>query len=73
MADEPFWADDWLDRVAAGELTMSQRTMTIVEARGGLPPVVTAARARGVHLVQPTDDTGKVLIAASRKPFVTLC
>ena len=73
MTDEPFWADEWLDRVAAGELTMSQRAMRVVEAKGGLERVIAAAKARGVHLVQLTDDTGKVLIAASVEPFEVLC
>ena len=70
---EPFWADAWLDGVASGAATMSQRAMTTIEAKGGLEPVVAAARQRGVHLCQLTDDTGKVLIAASRHPFVSLC
>lgn len=73
MTEQPFWADDWLNRVAAGELTMSQRAMTVVEAKGGVEPVIAAAKARGVHLVQLTDDTGKVLIAASVEPFTVLC
>ncbi len=73
MADESFWAEAWLDRVAAGELTMSQRAMSVVEARGGLELVVAAAQGSGLHLLQLTDDTGKVLIAASRAPFVVLC
>ena len=73
MAEQPFWADDWLDRVAAGELTMSQRAMSVIEAKGGLEPVIAAAQARGVHLVRLTNDAGKVLIAASREPFEVLC
>ena len=73
MNDEPFWAEAWLDSVASGEATMSQRAMTTIDARGGLDAVIAAATARGVHLVQLTDDKGKVLIAASREPFVTLC
>ncbi len=73
MTDQSSWADAWLDRVRSGELTMSQRAMTVIEAKGGLDPVIAAARARGVHLVQLTDDTGKVLIAASVEPFVVLC
>lgn len=70
---DPFWADAWLDSVAAGELTMSQRAMTTVAAKGGIEPVIAAASARGVHLCLLTDDSGKVLIAASRHPFVALC
>ena len=73
MTDQPFWADEWLDRVAAGELTMSQRAMSVIEAKGGLEPVIAAATVRGVHLVQLTDDTGKTLIAASLEPFKVLC
>ena len=73
MSDEPFWADAWLDGVASGAATMSQRAMTTVEAKGGVAPVVAAARLRGVHLLRLTGDTGKVLIAASREPFEVLC
>lgn len=67
------WAEAWLDEVVSGKLTMSQRAMTTVEGTGGLAPVIAAAKARGLHLVQLTDDKGKGLIAASREPFVTLC
>ncbi len=73
MTEQSFWADAWLDGVASGAATMSQRALTTIEAKGGLEPVVAAARARGVHLCQLTDDTGKVLIAASQHPFVALC
>ena len=73
MTDQVFWAAAWLDSVASGAATMSQRAMTTIEAKGGLAPVIAAARARGVHLCQLTDDSGKVLIAASQHPFVNLC
>lgn len=73
MDDEPFRADAWLDDVAAGRLAMSQRAMTTVAARGGIARVIAAATVRGVHLLRLTDDMGKVLIAASRKPFEVLC
>lgn len=64
---------DWLSSVTSGEATMSQRGVRWVEAQGGLDAVIDAAKARGVHLVQLTDDTGKVLIAASLHPFKALC
>ncbi len=70
---DPHWADAWLDKVVSGKLTMSQRAITTIDGTGGLAPVIAAAKARGVHLVQLTDDKGKGLIAASREPFVTLC
>jgi hypothetical protein len=70
---DPHWADAWLDDVASGVLTMSQRALSTIEAKGGLAPVIVAAQARGLHLVQLTDDTGKTLVAASREPFITLC
>lgn len=73
MTDNADWAAEWLDAVASGAATMSQRAMTTVAARGGLEPLIAAARARGVHLVKLTDDKGKGLIAASREPFETLC
>jgi len=67
------WISRWLDAVASGEATMSQRAMTSIEANGGIKAVVKAARSKGVHLVKLTDDKGKILVAASREPFSTLC
>ena len=67
------WIDRWIDAVAAGEATMSQRKKSSINAHGGLDAVIKAARAKGVHLVQLTDDKGDVLVAASRDPFETLC
>ena len=72
-ADEA-WFAKWLDAVAAGSATMSQRARTSIDAHGGIEAAVAAAQARGVHLVQLTDDDkGKVLVAANREPFETLC
>lgn len=67
------WLDSWLDDVASGSATMSQRVLTSIEAHGGLDKAVAAARKRGVHLVLLTDDKGTALVAASQKPFETLC
>ncbi len=64
----------WLDAVARGELTMSQRSLSTVErAPGGLDALVAAARQRGLHLLRLTDDAGRELLAASRTPFEVLC
>ena len=60
--------EGWLEAVASGRASMSQRGVRWVEAQGGLNIVVAAAKARGVHLVRLTDDAGKVLIAASLHP-----
>ncbi|WP_425230923.1 hypothetical protein [Sphingomonas sp.] len=65
--------DRWLADIADGHATMSQRGPRWVEKNGGLDAIVAAARARGVHLLRLTDDEGKVLIAASREAFETLC
>lgn len=67
------WLSRWIDSVARGAATMSQRAVSSVDAHGGIDQAVTLAQARGVHLVQLTDDTGKLLLAASRHPFKTLC
>jgi hypothetical protein len=67
------WINRWLDAVASGDATMSQRAMTAIESHGGLESVVEAAKSKGVHLVQLTDHKGKLLVAASCDPFVTLC
>jgi len=67
------WMEGWIEAVASGAATMSQRKRASIEAHGGLSAAVAAARAKGVHLVELTDDKGEVLIAASREPFRTLC
>jgi len=67
------WMDEWLAAVAAGERTMSQRALSVVEKHGGLARAVAAARLKRVHLLQLTDDTGAELIAASFHPFRVLC
>ena len=68
------WAADWLDSVADGSNTMSQRKLTSVEKRGGgLEAVKALAQERGVHLLLLEDDKGDELIAASVKPFEVVC
>ena len=67
------WIAKWLDTVSAGFVTMSQRARASIDAHGGIEAAVAAAQARGVHRVQLTDDKGKVLVAANREPFETLC
>jgi hypothetical protein len=71
---ETEWATAWLDAVADGSSTMSQRSLKRIEEQGGgISHVVKLARARGVHLLQLTDDKGNDLVAASTKPFKVLC
>ncbi len=67
------WIAGWLDAVAAGTATMSQRQMASIDVHGGTAAVVTAARNRGVHLVRLTDGRGVDLVAASLHPFIVLC
>lgn len=67
------WLIGWLDAVRSGKVTMSQRSRKSVDARGGLAAATRAAKARGVHLVELTDDKGNKLIAASRHPFKAIC
>lgn len=68
------WAAEWLDGVADGSNTMSQRQLSSVEKRGGgLDAVVALARERGVHLLLLEDDKGNELVAASMKPFEVVC
>ena len=68
------WAADWLDRVADGSNTMSQRKLSSVETRGGgLKAVKALAEQRGVHLLLLEDDQGNELVAASTKPFEVVC
>ena len=68
------WGDEWLDGVARGSATMSQRKLTTIERRGGgLAAMRTAAKKRGVHLLLLRDDHGDELVAASKHPFKVVC
>ena len=67
------WAIEWLDAVAVGANTMSQRKLSVIEKRGGLRAVKNLAKERGVHLLQIEDDKGDRIIAASTKPFKVIC
>ena len=70
----PDWATEWLDSVADGTFTMSQRKLSSVEARGGgLAAVKAIAKEKGVHLLLLEDDKGDALVAASVKPFRVVC
>ena len=73
MTDSNAWIDVWLDAVASGSATMSQRLETSIARHGGIDAVVAAARRRRVHLARLTDDKGNVLVAASQHPIETLC
>ena len=67
------WIDLWIDAVADGSASMSQRRLSSVERNGGVAAAVSAAKARGVHLAKLTDEEGNVLVAASLYPFEPLC
>ena len=67
------WLTSWLDAVEDGSATMSQRARSAIDRNGGLAAAIDAAKARGVHLVELTDDKGNLLVAASRHPFTSLC
>ena len=68
------WATEWLDGVADGSNTMSQRKLTSVEKKGGgLAAVKAVAKEKGVHLLLVEDDKGNELVAASAKPFKVVC
>ena len=68
------WTEAWLNGVADGSNTMSQRKLTVIEKRGGgLRAVQAAAKKKGVHLVLLTDDKGNELVAASTQPFKVIC
>lgn len=68
------WATAWLDSVADGSNTMSQRKLSSVEERGGgLDALKAIAQQKGVHLLLVEDDRGNELVAASVKPFTVVC
>ena len=68
------WAERWIDSVADGKATMSQRKLASVDRFGGGIEAVTAvAQARGVHLLLLMDEQGERLVAVSKHPFKVLC
>ena len=67
------WASKWLDSVADGSNTMSQRNLSSIEKNGGLEAVKALATERGVHLLLLEDDKGNELVAASKKPLTVVC
>ena len=72
--DGQAWAEGWLDRVADGSSTMSQRKLSSIEKNGGgLDAVRAVAKEKGVHLLLLKDDTGADLVAASKEPFRVIC
>ena len=67
------WCDEWMSKVADEPASMSQRKLDVVKAKGGGVAVLKrSAKARGVHLLQLTDDRGIELVAASTKSFKVL-
>lgn len=78
MSDTPAkqsaWVTTWIDSVADGSATMSQRSLSTIATRGGgLAAVKKAARSRGVHLLLLKDDRGRAVVAASRDAFKVVC
>lgn len=67
--DKP-WAERWLDGVT--ESSMTQRKLSTVLANGGIAALKAAAKKRGIHLLQLTDDRGVELVAASKHAFKIL-
>ena len=68
------WAAEWLESVADGSHTMSQRKLSSVEKRGGgIEAVKVIAKQKGLHLLLLEDDKGNALVAASTKPFKVVC
>lgn len=68
------WTRDWLDAVASGAVSMSQRSLARIESEGGgMDNVRAEAIARGVHLLLVRDDRGHAVVAASLEPFEVIC
>jgi len=66
-------AAEWLNAVASGSNTMSQRNLASIEKMGGMAVVKALAEEKGVHLLLLEDDKGNELVAASTKPFKVVC
>ncbi len=74
LKEKGAWANGWLDSVASGVNTMSQRRLSVIEKHeGGLEAVKAVAMKKGVHLLLVEDDEGNLVVAASKKPFQVIC
>jgi hypothetical protein len=67
------WSANWLDGVENGSATMSQRARSAIDKNGGIAAATAAAKSRGFHLAELTNNKRKLIVAASRDPFKTLC
>lgn len=67
------WIGAWLDTVADGRGTISQRPLSVIDRHGGLEAAIDAAKSRNIHLIEMSDAEGKPLVAASRTPIRALC
>ena len=64
------WIDKWIDAVADGLATMSQRRLSPAERNSsGNRSCAGAWRS----FAKPTDDQGVILVTASLHPFAPLC
>ena len=68
------WTTAWLNSVADGSYTMSQRKLSSIQKHGGgIEAVRVIAESKGIHLLLLEDDKGDELVAASVKPFKVVC
>jgi hypothetical protein len=68
------WIEKWLNAVAAGSGTMSQRKLSSFEKRGGgLATAKRLAEQRGLYLLVLEDEEGDEFLVASVKPFRVIC
>lgn len=67
------WLAKWFEAVEENGFATSQRTRSWIDLNGGLPAVVAAAKARGIHLAELTGDGGQLFVVASRCRFEALC
>ena len=67
------WVHKWIDAVADGLVTKSQRRLSSMERHGRTAAAIAAPRERGVHLAKLTDGHGNLLVAASLQLFELLC
>lgn len=68
------YVEQWLQSVADGTYTMSQRKLSSLKKKGvDVNDLIKKAKACKLHLLSLKDDTGEELIAASKDEFIVLC
>jgi hypothetical protein len=67
------WIEHWMKSVASGEHPLSQRARRSIDRHGGIEALTAAARKRGLHLAELTNELGQRVVTASIDTIDVFC